>query len=120
MDPIGFGLESFDSLGRYRTQENGQPVDAQGMLVKTDVDGPFTGPAELAGRLARSWTFHRCFVKQLWRFGEGRDADRADDPDVDALAAGARATDFRIDELLIAFVARPGFAVRRRTSGEAP
>jgi uncharacterized protein DUF1588 len=42
MDPIGFGFENYDGLGRFRTSEGGKPVDARGTLTMTDVDGPFT------------------------------------------------------------------------------
>ena len=48
MDPIGFGLEGFDAIGRFRTLEHGLPVDDSGYLTDADVTGPFRGPAQLA------------------------------------------------------------------------
>src|SRR5207249_3359779 len=54
MDPIGFGFERFDAIGRYRTDEHGHEVDDGGNLGGTDVDGEFHGPAELARHLAGS------------------------------------------------------------------
>ena len=45
MDPIGFGLENFDWMGRWRdTESNGQPVDASGTLPSGE---KFNGPVEL-------------------------------------------------------------------------
>ena len=49
IDPLGFGFENFDAIGRYRTKEGAHDVDASGEVVGTDVDGPFIGPAA-AGR----------------------------------------------------------------------
>jgi hypothetical protein len=44
MDPLGFGLENFDQLGRWRAEQNGQPIDSTGVLPSGD---KFTGPGEL-------------------------------------------------------------------------
>jgi hypothetical protein len=112
MDPIGFGFEAFDTLGRHRTMEAGQPVDSRGALVGTDVDGPFDGPAELSLRLPRSALFRRCFVKQLWRFAEGRSATSADDPELDTLAFRFDQLEHRLPELLVELVGRPNFVLR--------
>jgi hypothetical protein len=113
MDPIGFGFESFDTLGRFRTMDNGQPVDSSGELIGTDIDGPFNGPAELSERLPRSAIFRRCFVRQLWRFAEGRAAEGKDDPEIDGLAWRFEQAEHRIGELLVALVARPTFVWRK-------
>lgn len=113
MDPLGFGLEEFDLLGRYRTMEGDQLIDARGAIVGTDVDGTFTGPAALADRLMKSAQFRRCFVKQLWRWGEGRAAGDADDAELDALATAFERGDHRLDELLVAVVRKPTFITRR-------
>ena len=49
MDPIGFGLENFDAIGRWRTQDGAIPIDASGTLP----DGrSFKGPDELKQILA--------------------------------------------------------------------
>lgn len=71
LDPIGFGFEGFDALGRWRSEEAGEPVDTSGSLSGTDVDGTFTGVAELAMRLARSEAVARCFVERFVQFAEG-------------------------------------------------
>jgi hypothetical protein len=113
MDPLGFGFEEFDLLGRYRAKEGEQPIDARGEILNTDVDGPFTGPVQLAARLAGSAEFRRCFVKQLWRFGESRAARSADDQEIDALAIRFDKAEHRIDELLVAFVRKPTFILRK-------
>lgn len=65
MDPIGFGLENFDPVGRYQTVDNAQPIDGTGVLEGTDIDGPFTGPAELGVKLGASAQVRRCFASTL-------------------------------------------------------
>lgn len=73
LDPIGFGFENFDTLGRYRTEDGGKPVDASGKLVSTrDIDGPFNGVAELANKLASSSEVKECVARQWFRFAINR------------------------------------------------
>ena len=120
IDPLGFGFEQFDPVGRYRTHENGQPIDARGEIVGTDVDGSFTGPVELAPRLLRSAQFRRCFVKQLFRFAEGRSVESGDDREIDYLATLFEETEHRIDELLVRMVRRPVFILRKWVEEPAP
>lgn len=67
IDPIGFGFEHFDQVGRYRTSDDGRPVDASGELVGTDVDGPFVGVTELNAMLADSHQVRRCVARRLFR-----------------------------------------------------
>ncbi len=63
-DPIGFGLENFDGVGRYRTQEVGKTVNAAGSIL--DFEGvAFNGPEELARTLAAEPQLHQCFAGQL-------------------------------------------------------
>jgi hypothetical protein len=72
-DPIGFGLEDMDGLGRFRTTENGLSVDSSGQLSGTDVDGTFTGPAQLSAMLAQSQDIASCMVQRYFNFDQARD-----------------------------------------------
>src|SRR6185295_2197105 len=63
IDPVGFGFEAYDQLGRFRTTENNRPVDSSGELVgsgESAIDGPFASAPELARRLASSQTVRTC------------------------------------------------------------
>ena len=71
MNPIGYAFEGFDAMGQPRATDNGQPVDTTGELTQTDVDGPFTGPVELAAKLAQSAAARECFARQWLQFGSG-------------------------------------------------
>jgi hypothetical protein len=78
IDNIGFGFETFDAMGVWRTSENGKPVDARGELSGTDVDGPFTGAVELGKKLVASKQVESCLVKQMFNFSFGRARTDAD------------------------------------------
>src|SRR6185436_15638178 len=55
IDPIGFGFEHYDAIGRYRTMDGGKPVDATGAVsATTDINGPFDGVGELGTKLSGS------------------------------------------------------------------
>lgn len=72
MDPIGFALEHFDGVGRYRPDENGLAIDASGEILGTaTTDGTFDGPDELAVLLSESAETRRCFAQQWLRYGYG-------------------------------------------------
>jgi hypothetical protein len=113
MDPIGFGLEGFDAIGRFRTTEHGLPVDDSGYLTDADVTGPFRGPAQLAELVSKSEDARTCFVAQVMRFAEGASPGALCEvrPLEDQFMTSGR----RITDLLLAYVARREFYVRRVT-----
>lgn len=75
MDPIGFGLDNFDAIGRYRTEENGLPIDSTGEL-----DGvPFSGAVELAALLSGDSRFGQCIAEKFMIFALGRYLNQVDD-----------------------------------------
>jgi hypothetical protein len=79
IDDLGFALEHFDAIGRYRDKEQGKPIDAHGMLTATDVNGPIDGARALAERMSESDQVRRCYAKQWFRYALGRtesDVDR--------------------------------------------
>lgn len=66
-DPIGLGLENFDSLGRFRAQEQGLDIEAAG-----DLDGiPFANAGELGAAVSQHPDLARCFALQLARYLTG-------------------------------------------------
>lgn len=113
MDPIGFGLEMMDAMGRFRDNELGLPIDSSGVLTETDVDGPFTGPAELGDKLVASQMVRDCFVTQLFRFVEGRDERAEDACLLTRLKSGFSASDGSIAGLLVSMVLERSFGARR-------
>jgi hypothetical protein len=112
-DTIGFGLEEMDGIGRYRTTENGLPIDTTGTLVSTDVDGPFAGVAALSQKLATSQKFETCFVWQFFRFAESRVPEASEDCFVQDWSAAFAKGGGHFRDLLIDYVTRPEFGVRK-------
>ncbi len=69
MDPIGFGMENFDPVGRWRTEDKGGfPIDASAMLGGQ----AFSGPRELGAVLKKETAFQHCMSKQLLSYAVGR------------------------------------------------
>jgi cytochrome c553 len=67
INPLGFTLENFDAIGRYRAEEAGKPVDASGFyLTRNGDEAKVNGPVELANFLAASDEVHSAFVQQLF------------------------------------------------------
>jgi len=120
IDGFGYGFESFDGIGAYRTAENGSAVDATGTIVGTgDVDGAFNGVADLEDHLLASARFTDCFVRQMYRFAMGQiESDGADDTAVLAALAQGFSADSRLTDPLLSLVAAPAFT--SRATGATP
>jgi hypothetical protein len=121
MDPIGFGFEHFDGIGRYReTEWAGLEIDAHGELINTDVDGPYNGVVELAARLASSEQVKECVATQWFRFAYGRGVTEADTCSMDGVQAAFAAADYDIKELIVALTLTDAFRYRHAVHTEAP
>ena len=76
MDPLGFGLDNFDPLGRFSTKVDGEPVDAKGELPSGET---FTGPGELKQvLLKRKGDFLKTLSRKLLGYALGRQLYRHD------------------------------------------
>ena len=121
IDPIGFGFERYDALGRWRTVENGLPIDATGFLDaigEPDVEGAFDGAIELAQKLARSERVRRCVAKQAFRYATARVEDGGDRCTIDELESVLATTNGDLKELFVAVAASA--ALRASIPGEEP
>ena len=112
IDPIGFGLEMMDALGRYRETENALPVDSNGTLLETNVNGAFRGPAELSEKLLESAEVRACLVRQLFRFVEGRDATPADACRLEPLIAFFATRERSLGDLAVELATQRAFVTR--------
>ena len=114
MDPIGFGFENFDGIGKYRTEEAGKPVDARGeLLLTSDINGTFVGVPELANKLGTSQQVADCVVTQWFRFGYGRTAQKDDACTIDRLKKTFAASKHDVRELLIQLALTDSFRYRK-------
>ena len=76
IDPVGFTLENYDPIGRWRDQENGVTIDASGSVPGTD--GTVNGPVELVKKLATTDAAQNCFTQHWMEFGYGKTLDDGD------------------------------------------
>ncbi len=87
IDPVGFTMEAFDPIGRFRTEEGGRPIDTVGGIPSLDIeDGAVADAAELGQTVAALPETGDCFARQWLRFGLGRLERDGDAGDVEALA----------------------------------
>lgn len=112
IDGIGFGFEDFDGTGQFRTHENGQPVDASGLLPIDGAEVRYRGVAELTAHLATSQQVADCFAKHVVRFALGAGERAEDAPLYDSLSRGSAATT-TYEERLRRIVASDTFIARR-------
>lgn len=69
INQLGFSLENYDAVGRYRTEERGQVVDAGGRYIdRQGTETPFRGARELAHFLIESEEAHGAFVEQMFQY----------------------------------------------------
>ncbi len=67
INPLGFALERYDAVGRYRDKDNGKPIDATGTYETRKGDTvKFAGARELAGFLAKGEEVHAAFAEQMF------------------------------------------------------
>jgi mono/diheme cytochrome c family protein len=110
MDAIGFGLENFDPVGRWRERDGTQPIDAKGALPTGE---EFDGPMELIAILnQRRADFGRCLTEKLLTYALGRGVEWYDKCAVDEILARLR-TDDRFATLILAIVESAPFQMRR-------
>ncbi|MDF2440366.1 MAG: hypothetical protein JWN98_1350, partial [Abditibacteriota bacterium] len=99
MDPIGFGLENFDGIGRWREEIGGTPVDSKGVLANGET---FSGPIELKKHiLTRKDDFIRNFSERMLSYALGRGLEAYDRPTVRAITAKLEKDNYRSSTLIM-------------------
>ncbi len=111
MDPIGFGLENFDGIGRWRTSDNNLPVEAGGTLSTGET---FKTPAELKViLLGKKRQFVRSLSEKMLTFALGRGLEYYDKPTVEDVVRAVEKNDYRFSALVVAIVQSDAFQKRR-------
>jgi hypothetical protein len=110
MDPLGFALENFDPLGRWRSVEAGKPVDASGALP----DGTrLNGPAGLQRFLvAQREQFVTTLTEKLLTYALGRKLNFYDGPAVREVRRAAAAHQYRWSSIVLGIVKSTPFQMR--------
>jgi hypothetical protein len=111
MDPLGFGLENFDAVGKWRTRDGSFPVDASGALP----DGrSFSGPAELTAILASEReAFAKALTSKMLTYALGRGLEPYDRRTVRMIARKLPNHDYRFSGLVLEIVNSLPFQMHR-------
>jgi len=112
LDPIGFGLENFDAIGRWREQDDsGGPIDAAGELPGAK---RFSSPKELKTIVAeRADDFSRNLVEKMLAYALGRQLEGYDEIVVDRLSEAVAKDGYRMQTLITQLVSSYPFTHRR-------
>jgi hypothetical protein len=111
MDPLGFGLENFNAIGAWRTEDGKFPVDATGALP----DGrSFKTPVELKALLTGDRdAFVRGLTEKLLMYALGRGLERYDRPAVVEITNKLSSQDYKFSALVLEIVDSLPFQMRR-------
>ncbi len=106
MDPIGFTLERYDSIGAYRDMdENNLPIDSA-----SEIDGaPVEGPMDMTALIAALPEVGACVARRFYEHGGAHLAGKGDEPSVDALVADFVGSNYTFKELVLALVTNDGY-----------
>lgn len=116
LDPPGFGLESFDPIGRWRTEIAGVAVDATGILPGGRA---FNGPAELKTLLLeRKEQIMKNLTERMLSYALGRGLESYDAPAVRSIMQALKAGEFRAQTLVIEIALSYPFQYRKIPAGQ--
>lgn len=106
MDPLGLPLESFDAIGKYRTTDNGLPVDPTSTF-----DGQPVADSRALGVVAsQSVAVAQCLVRKYYAYAVGHEERDADGSVLNSLATAFKAAGFKMRDLILAVVTSDAFA----------
>ena len=116
MDALGFGLENYDAVGAWRTEEGGAPVDASGELPG---GRSFEGPGDLKSVLVNTErdAFVHCLTEKMLTYALGRGLEPYDRAAVDRICKELENNDFKFSQLVLSIATSPPFQMRTTHGG---
>jgi hypothetical protein len=119
MDPVGFSLENFDAIGKWRLTDDGTPINPAGMLV----DGAkIDGVADLRDAFVRNTPqFVRVIAEKLMIYALGRGTEYFDMPEVRAIVHDAEKNNYKFSTLVLGVVKSEQFQMNQKLmTGASP
>ena len=116
MDPVGFALENFDAVGRWREYEGGTSIDVSGGLPDGSVFNG-VGPLE-EGLLERPELFVRTLSEKLLTFALGRGVEAYDAPAVRGIVKNARSEEYSVSSIILGIVNSVPFQMRAKPDAD--
>jgi hypothetical protein len=116
MDPIGFAMENFDAIGRWRDKDGSFPIDASGTLPEGQ---SFKGPDELRRVIAaRKDDFLRTLTEKMMTYALGRGMETYDKSTIRDIGAAVAKDGYKFSTLISRIVNSDAFQKRRAKRGE--
>ena len=114
INPLGFAFEHLDGLGRFRTQDNGQAIDASGSYELDGKPVAFDGATSLITAIAESRQAHDCYTRRWAEYLYGRELDLSNAADAGLVdQAGIRSkANMAVKDLILNLVATDAFVTR--------
>lgn len=113
INPVGFGFEHYDALGRWREQEtNGLPIDARDSYAFEGAVRTFDGALELASVMAEESMAHRCYARHWVEFLHGRALGEADEAMINRVGLASQKDQLPVTTLLRLLVESESFKTR--------
>lgn len=111
LDPIGFALENYDAIGRWRTKDGEFPVDVSGVFPRGKA---FSNPSEFRAALAaKTPEFSQALTEKLMTYALGRRLERFDKPTIGTIQSRVASSGYRFQTLIQEIVRSLPFQERR-------
>lgn len=117
MDPMGFALENFDALGRYRLKEGPFPIDSSGRLYTGEEIKDYNDLRAILVNEKRD-DFVRCVAEKMLTFALGRGLEYYDKPAVESIVKRMEENEYRFSSLVLGVVESVPFQKRRGSGRE--
>jgi hypothetical protein len=102
INPLGFSLENFDAVGRFRTTDNDKPIDPTGNLLTSDGKTiRLTGPRDVAEYAVASPEAHAAFIRQLFHYIVKQPEAAYGADTLDKLRSSFVASEFNVQKLVV-------------------
>jgi hypothetical protein len=112
INPIGFAFEDFDGMGRYRTTDNGEPVDTTGTYPFQEGPRSFANSAELMDIAANGKQAHQCYSKKIAGYAMQRFIVASDMPLLESMGTVSLAPGSTIKQVMLELVRNDAYRVR--------
>jgi hypothetical protein len=115
MDPLGFGFENFDAVGRWRERDGDHPIDSSGELPSGE---KFSGPTQLVRILSqRQELFSRMLAGKVLTYALGRGLQPYDESAIDEVVQRLKQNEYRFSQLVTGIALSDPFRMRRGDGG---
>ncbi len=114
-DGLGFAMESYDAIGRFRTTDKGKPLDPSGS-VPLPSDGTvleFKNFVDLVDKLSNTKDLYSCFSSQYLTYATGRKLSEVKECERQIVSDEFEKSGYKLDTLILSVINTPSFMARK-------